>query len=367
MHRVLERQIRKLGIGGEPPNAEQWARLLERVDRTYTEGDQDRYTLERALDLSSAEMRNRFLALRDAQGQLVLASRKAGMADVATSVLHNVGNVLNSVNVSASLVAQVVKSSARSGLGKSLALLALQPSPGKFLDEDPRGRKLIPYLTAVDKALLDERETLLREADSLGKHIEHIKSIVSDQLSVARGDARGAKIVEQVEICELFEEAVCVAIASVRGEQRMSFVYDSDSIVIATDRHKVLQILTNLLTNARDATASRPGAGLVTLRARRLPDERIEIQVEDDGIGIAAQTLTRMFSHGFTTKSDGHGFGLHSSACAASELGGSLTATSRGLGHGSTFTLVLESVKRGSRTRPSDVVSQSASRGGTNS
>ena len=171
MHRVLERQIRKLGISAAPPTAEQWGGFLARVDRTYTDGDQERYTLERALDLSSAEMRERFLELRDAQRQLVRASRKAGMADVATSVLHNVGNVLNSVNVSASLVAQVVKSSARSGLGKSLALLAAQASPGRFLDEDPRGQKVIPYLTAVDRALIDERETLLREADSLGKHI----------------------------------------------------------------------------------------------------------------------------------------------------------------------------------------------------
>jgi hypothetical protein len=132
MHRVLSRQMRHLGIGEEAPTAEQWARFLERVDHTYSEADRDRYTLERALDLSSAEMRKRFSELRDAQGQLVLASRKAGMADVATSVLHNIGNVLNSVNVSANLVAQLVKGSARSGLGKSLALLAAQPKPGQF-------------------------------------------------------------------------------------------------------------------------------------------------------------------------------------------------------------------------------------------
>ena len=350
MHRVLERQIRKLGIGSDPPTAEQWTRLLERIDHAYTAADQDRYTLERALDLSSAEMRKRFSELRDAQGQLVLASRKAGMADVATSVLHNVGNVLNSVNVSANIVAQTVRTSARAGLGKGLALLNGQPNPGKFLDEDPRGQKLIPYLTAVDKALGDERDTMLRETESLAKNIEHIKSIVSQQLAAARGATRDAKIVEPVNVCELFDDAVSVLSGSLVSPQKVTFVYDSEAIVIGTDRHKVFQIVTNLLANARDAIAARPGPGLITLRARRVSDERIAIEIEDDGVGIAEDTLARVFSHGFTTKNDGHGFGLHSSACAAGELGGSLGARSNGLGCGATFTLLLPSGRPATKT-----------------
>ncbi len=351
MHRVLERQLRKLGIGsGGLPTAEQWTLLLERIDLVYTAGDQDRYTLERALDLSSTEMRKRFAELRQAQGQLVLASRKAGMADVATSVLHNVGNVLNSVNVSADVVAQMVKSSARSGLSKSLALLNGQPSPGKFLDEDPRGRRLLSYLTAVDKALGDECDVMLRETESLAKHIEHIKSIVSQQLAAARGDVRGAKIIERVNVCELFDDAVSVLMGSVAPSRKLTFVYDCEAIVISTDRHKVFQIVTNLLANARDATAGRPGPGLITLRARPTSEDRIMIEIEDNGVGIAEDTLSRIFSHGFTTKDDGHGFGLHSSACAASELGGSLDARSAGIGTGATFTLVLPSVRAGTRT-----------------
>ena len=356
MHPVLERQLRKLAIADEPPNAQQWARLLERIDVAYTAADQDRYTLERALDLSSAEMRQRFDQLRDAQARLVLASRKAGMADVATSVLHNVGNVLNSVNVSANMVAQLVKSSARTGLGKSLALLATQPSPGRFLDEDPRGQKLIPYLTAVDKALIDERDTMLRETESLAKHIEHIKSIVSQQLAAARGDTRGARIVEAINVCELFDDAVSVLSGSPRSEQKLTFVYDSETLVIETDHHKVFQIVTNLVTNARDAIAARPGSGLITLRARRVEDDRVVLEVEDDGIGIAPDTLARIFSHGFTTKNDGHGFGLHSSACAATELGGALSARSAGPGLGATFSLVLPTVlaaRRAIQRRPS--------------
>jgi two-component system NtrC family sensor kinase len=356
MHRVLERQIRKLGIGGNPPTAEQWALLLERIDRAYTDADQDRYTMERALDLSSAEMRKRFTELRAAQEQLLLASRKAGMADVATSVLHNVGNVLNSVNVSANVVAETVKTSARSGLGKSLALLKSQSQPGKFIDDDPRGRKLIPYLAAVDQALGDEQEAMLRETESLAKHIEHIKSIVSQQLAAARGDVRGAKIVEQVAVSELLDDAVSVLKSTLTSPPaRITFVREGEPLSIGTDRHKVFQIVMNLLTNARDAIGARTGAGTITLRTLRLTGGQFAIEVEDDGIGIAEDTLTRIFSHGFTTKDDGHGFGLHSSACAASELAGSLVARSQGIGCGATFRLLLSSARSPTRSSPNHV------------
>jgi len=341
MHGVLARQLRKLAIGDGPPDAEQWRRFLERVDCAYAAADQDRYTLERALELSSAEMRKRFAELREAQGKLVQASRKAGMADVATSVLHNVGNVLNSVNVSANIVGGLLKASARTGLGKSLALLSAQAAPGKFIDEDPRGKKLIPYLTAVDRSLGEERDAMLRETESLARNIEHIKCIVGQQLAGARGDTRGAKIVERVTLEELFDDAADVLQSTLATGQHVKLVREPGAVAIATDRHKVFQIVMNLLANARDAVAARPGAGCVTLRALRLPDQRVAIEVEDDGIGIPEDTLARIFSHGFTTKNDGHGFGLHSSACAAGELGGSLAARSGGFARGATFTLLL--------------------------
>ncbi len=342
MHRVLERQLRKLCLEGDAvPTAKQWARFLERVDLAYTEADQDRYTSERALDLSSAEMRKRFTELRAAQGQLVLASRKAGMADVATSVLHNVGNVLNSVNVSATVISDALRSSPRSGLTKSVALLESQPAPGRFIDEDPRGKKLLPYLHAVDKALEDERETMLREAEALSKHIEHIKSVISHQLAFARGESKGGSVVERISLDALLDDATSVAQATFGPNQNIRFERQGPSLTISTDRHKVTQILLNLLTNARDAIGSRPGAGLVVLRTSRVDDKRIALEVQDDGIGVSPENLSKMFGHGFTTKPDGHGFGLHSCACAALELGGTLTASSEGEGRGATFRLVL--------------------------
>ena len=351
MHKVLERQLRRLGITGVPTE-EQWTKLLCRVDRAYVEADQDRYTLERALDLSSTEMRKRFSALRDAQEALVAASRRAGMADVATSVLHNIGNVLNSVNVSSNVVVELVKTSSRGGLAKGLALLRSQPSPGKFLDEDPRGQKLQVYFEAISSALEDERTKALGELANLTKNIDHIKVIVSQQLATARGEVRASTLNQRVNLTELTDDALTALRATADVASMIRFECERDAVVLETDRHKVFQILMNLLTNARDALQGRTGT--IRLVVRRSDDGRILIAVSDDGIGIERSALGRIFVHGFTTKADGHGFGLHSSACAAVELGGSLTADSDGPGQGATFTLSLPVVRGRAQERPDD-------------
>ena len=109
---------------------------------------------------------------------------------------------------------------------------------------------------------------------------------------------------------------------------------------VAIDKHKVLQILVNLITTARQAMKDCPEKTL-TLGIRATPEGTARVSICDTGCGIAAENMTRVFAHGFTTKKDGHGFGLHSSALAAKEMGGALSAASEGPGHGATFTLDL--------------------------
>lgn len=343
MHKLLERQLRKIGVAGDAPTAEQWCQLLSRVDAAYADADRDRYTLERALDLSSGEMRMRFSELRDAQKQLMAAARKAGMADVATSVLHNIGNVLNSVNTSATIVGDFTRSSSRYGLGKVLTLLQAQPEPGAFIDRDPKGQRLIPYLQALDKTLNEERDSMLREVQCLAKNIEHIKQIVAQQLAAAKGDGGSRSLVERVELEALFQDVISVASSTLGARQRINFVRELSAKSLETDHHKLFQIVMNLVANARDAVSTENGPGTIKISSRLLPEEKIAIEVTDDGAGIDAETLQRIFNHGFTTKPQGHGFGLHSSACAAIELGGTLTAQSDGRGCGATFRLVLPS------------------------
>lgn len=341
MHKVLARQLKRLELSDSPegvPTSEQWQKFVARVDRTYTESDQDRYTLERSLELSSAEMQRRFTELRRVQGELVETSRKAGMADVAANVIHNVGNVLNSVNVSAAIVARLARSAAGAGIEKGVALLSAQPEPGRFLDDDPRGRKLIGYLSDVCQRVRDERDEMIRELESLTKNIDHIKAIVSQQQSRAGAVA----IVERLALTELTEDSVRSIDMTTAAGRPIDIVRDyQDPLVVDIDRHKLLQVLVNLLTNARDALMRCDSAPRITLRARPLAGGWVVIEVEDNGEGIARENLSQIFSHGFTTKPDGHGFGLHSSSCSAIELGGKLTAHSEGRGCGARFALVL--------------------------
>jgi signal transduction histidine kinase len=281
-------------------------------------------------------VRERTSQLRGAQAQLVDAARQAGMAEIATNVLHNVGNVLNSVNVSADLVGQKVRTSKSVGLSKAVALLTEHADDlGGFLTTDARGRQLPGYLDTLAATLATEREGIDEELQRLTDGVAHIKEIVSAQQSLA-----GVCIVrEQVNIEDLLEDAL--RMAGLLGQPAVSVTRDfGDAGVVSLDRHRVLSILVNLMSNAAHAMKdNRDGGGRLSLRAELIGEEAIRITVADNGEGIPPENLTRIFVHGFSTHADGHGFGLHSAALSAKEMGGGLSVHSDGDGKGATFTV----------------------------
>jgi PAS domain S-box-containing protein len=272
------------------------------------------------------------------QKALVDASRLAGMAEVATNVLHNVGNVLNSVNVSASVLAERLKSSKGARLGEVAALLRRHKDdlPG-FMANDPRGPKIPDYLAALAAQLAGEREAMLKELEELRSNLDHIKETVTMQQTYARR----CGVVEEIAVVDLVEDALRMnsgAMTRHRVTVHRDYV---DRPNITTDKHKVLQILVNLLRNAKYACdESQAQDKQVRVRVEQVLDE-VWISVIDNGVGIAPEVMERLFTHGFTTRKSGHGFGLHGAALAASELGGTLTVHSEGVGRGATFRLCL--------------------------
>jgi signal transduction histidine kinase len=172
----------------------------------------------------------------------------------------------------------------------------------------------------------------------LRRHIEHINQIVSMQQSYAR--VAGHE--ETLDVRQLIEDAIEINAAGLDRHDVHVRREIGPLPLIVVDKHKVLQILVNLISNAKYALSEsgRPDK-LLTIRARTEREGFICLRVEDNGIGILPENLTRIFGHGFTTRRGGHGFGLHSGALAARELGGSLTAQSEGAGKGATFTLCL--------------------------
>jgi PAS domain S-box-containing protein len=267
------------------------------------------------------------------------ASRQAGMAEVATGVLHNVGNVLNSVNVAAGVLSDRLNHSKSSGVSKLSKLLAeRQADLGQFLSADERGRHVPAYLQQLSEHLEKEQEEMRKELHELVMNVEHIKEIVATQQNYARV----LGVTETVNLSEVLEDAIKIhGGAYERHAIKLVREYD-EAPQTAVDKHKVMQIVINFLANAKYAcdAAKRPDK-TVTVRIKLVNKERVRIEVADNGIGVAPENLTRVFSQGFTTRKGGHGFGLHSGALAAKELGGVVKAESRGIGEGATFSLEL--------------------------
>jgi two-component system, NtrC family, sensor kinase len=275
--------------------------------------------------------------LRQTQSELVTAARRAGMAEIAVNVLHNVGNVLNSVNISADLVTTRLRASKVDGLSRAVRLMDEHAGDlGGFLTQDAKGLLLPGYLRDLAEVLEAEREAMVEELGALGKSVEHIKEIIAAQQSHA-GTARMAKF---SKLGELVDEALRMNVGALTGRE-VAVVTDLAGLpALPLDRQRVLQILVNLIGNARQAMS-----GLVdrnpsmTIGGVLIDGNILRVTVADNGVGIAPENLRRLFSHGFTTRKDGHGFGLHSCALAARGMGGSLTAHSNGSGLGAAFTL----------------------------
>jgi signal transduction histidine kinase len=277
--------------------------------------------------------------LQRARQEVVDVSRMAGMAEVATGVLHNVGNVLNSLNISSGVIAAGLRQSKHDALVKVCALLDEHADDlGTFLTQDPKGRLVPQFLRSFSRHAEEERARLVQEVDSLQKDIDHIKEIVTMQQSYATM----AGMIESIDPTTLMEDSLRMNLSALVRHQ-VSVVREFEPVPpVLAERGKVLQILVNLIRNAKYALDESPAAERVlTLRLEPGPGDTVRFIVRDNGVGIPPENLPRIFAHGFTTRAHGHGFGLHSSARAAKELQGSLAVHSDGHGHGATFTLAL--------------------------
>jgi PAS domain S-box-containing protein len=278
------------------------------------------------------------LELEKTHRELVSASRYAGMAEVATNVIHNVGNVLNSINVSVSQTDEIAKRLKINNLQRVATLIEDNAKVPGFFSVDEKGKRLPEYLKLISAELQKDKDEIESELQATKRHLEHIKMIVSMQQEYATAGC----VVEQVDLAEVLDDAIRMSSGSLQRHQ-IKLVRDFEpGMAVAIDKHRVLQILVNLIRNAKHAMqATDRNDKTLHVSVATADKGFIAIKISDNGVGISADNLTKLFTHGFTTKSHGHGFGLHSGANAAKELGGSLTAFSDGLGKGATFTLTL--------------------------
>jgi signal transduction histidine kinase len=245
--------------------------------------------------------------------------------------------VLNSVNISADLVTRKLRSSKALGLGKAMQLINEHPTDlGSFLTEDEKGKLLPGYLNQLVDAIALEQQGMSDELAQLTKSVDHIKDIVATQQSYAGANS----LMEPVHISELLEDALRMNSGALTRHHVTVVKEYSDVPRVMGDKHRLLLILINLISNAKYAMSDlsdRPRQ--MTLGVKIVDDTLLQVSVKDDGEGIPEENMTRIFAHGFTTRKEGHGFGLHSCALAAIEMNGHLTAHSDGPGKGAQFIL----------------------------
>ena len=320
--------------------------LAVRLLRSFAEINRVNRALQAANETLEQRVERRTQQLKDAQSELMDSARQAGMAEIATNVLHNVGNVLNSVNISADLVSRKLRASKALGLGKAMQLINAHPGDlGTFLTEDEKGKLLPGYLNQLVEAIAIEQQGMSDELAQLSKSVDHIKDIVSTQQSYAGAST----LLEPVNISALMDDALRMnAGALSRHHVTVVKAYAPVPEILA-DKHRLLLIMVNLISNAKyamDKLSERPRQ--ITLAVESVGDQTLKISVKDDGEGIPPENMARIFTHGFTTRKEGHGFGLHSCALAAVEMNGQLSAHSDGPGLGAVFTLTIPMTLAGS-------------------
>ena len=187
--------------------------------------------------------------------------------------------------------------------------------------------------------LTDERTAIVNELELLTTKVTHVKTIVSTQQSYTGVSG----VIELVDIATMLDDAMKLDLSSFE-RHKITIVREFQSMPkVRLDKQKVVQILINLFKNAKEALRNslEPSDRKLTVRTVLKGETKLQVWIIDSGVGIPLENITRIFSHGFTTKQTGHGFGLHSCANAAKEMDGSLTAHSEGIGKGATFILTL--------------------------
>jgi len=309
------------------------------VARDVTERNKAEREIRKYQERLEELVEERTAELKATQNKLMEISRQAGMAEVATDILHNVGNVLNSLNIDTGLLRGVVESSKVKTLGQCVELLQKHVDDlGTFFTSNPKGKIIPSFLEQLSKVLEEEQSEFVALLQKVTERVNYLKVIVAAQQDFAK--VKGHK--EECDLVKVLQDSLAVNLPELKDLNiTVLEEYDNNLPKIKIYKQQVTQILVNLISNAKNAVIE-PGAKKKEIKlSARFGEDVFEIRVEDQGCGITEENMSKIFSYGFTTRKEGHGFGLHHSGNLATELGGSLDVSSEGFGHGATFLLKL--------------------------
>ncbi|MDJ0836559.1 MAG: ATP-binding protein [Acidobacteriota bacterium] len=277
--------------------------------------------------------------LKVTQQQLVETAHSAGMAEIATGVLHNIGNILNSVNISTEEIAGTLKSSKLKGFIKANEIVAQNvDNLGDFFTVHPKGRLIPGYYLSLGEAMHEEHHILTEEITDLVEKVSMMRDVISTQQNYAKATL----YTDDILIQNIIEDSLKLQLASLQ-KQGVKVIKDYRiNPRGSVPKVKLIHVLTNLIKNGKEAMYDNDRHNKdqrLEITLRELPNQQVEIQIVDNGCGIHRDHLEKIFNHGFTTKEQGHGFGLHTCANFMAEMGGNLSVESDGVDLGSRFTV----------------------------
>ncbi|MDI6400891.1 triple tyrosine motif-containing protein, partial [Balneolaceae bacterium ANBcel3] len=291
----------------------------------------------RELYESNRELRDALDEVKSMRNEMVDKAHKAGMADLATGVLHNLGNILTSVTTSANMIESTVQSSKHKSLKRANQLLRENmENIETFIKDDPRGKVLLEYYLELEKPLDMEAEKLLEHVKRM---IEKVK-LITDVVAAQQRFARAGEVTELLSLEKIVEDSLKIQEDTIE-KRSVKVVKEFGNVEkVMAGRSKLIHVLINLVKNAYEAMAHMPSdKKIITMRTWQDTD-KVYLSIGDSGEGLSKEELVKVFSHGFTTKEDGHGFGLHSSSNYMKEMGGEMKVESDGKGEGATFILI---------------------------
>ena len=286
-----------------------------------------------------SQLSTTLIELRETQKTLVELAHRAGMAEIATGVLHNVGNVLNSVKVSSQFLREKVEGSKVNGLEKVVELFKEHENDlNSFITLDEKGKMLPLYLIKVKEALKAEQDTYLDELYNLNTGITHIEEIVAVQQDYAGVSG----VTEMISLSKMMDDVVKMY-HDIFSTNKIEVCKNYSKVApILIEKGKLMQVFVNILKNAEESLIMKEENNKIIKINISEDKESQKIEIIDNGVGIKEEDLTRIFLYGYSTKKNSKGFGLHTSALTVAEFNGKIFANSDGEGKGAKFTVIIQ-------------------------
>ena len=323
-------------------SAKKYAQETEEINKDLEVEIRERTRIEDELqelnETLEDKVNERTSELKELNEKIGDIARNAGMAEVASGVLHNVGNVLNSVNVSASVIREQIRKTKADNLSRVVDMLDKNKNNiPEYISSDVKGKQIPKFLSLLAIQLKEEKAGIFSELDELASNIDHIKNVISMQQSYA--GSYGVR--EKVVLADLVEDALRINLQGM-GRHGVKIIKEYKELPqLYVDKHKALQVIINIISNAKHALVDSDNEIRNIIIVIGEQEGMARLEVRDTGIGIDKGDIHHLFEYGFKKRRDGHGFGLHHSAIVANELGGKISVSSDGLGKGASFVLLL--------------------------